>query len=110
MSNGFPCHLAAVLQFPRGTGEVLSDYFVFSVMQLRAGCLKRPAELAIRRLTDIDLRSGRMREQHNFFARRRLNRIRNVGPNLFLGRIRSLCRCSRGSKHDDAESNDRSSN
>src|SRR5271170_1561177 len=100
--DGLPRHLAAVFEFPRGTGKVLSDHFVFSIMQLRVGSLERPTELAIDRgLAGIDLRTSRMREQHNFFAGGRLNRIRNVRAILFYRSVFGLRARERGSKDKD---------
>ena len=80
MRGRFSDDLAAISQLPGRPGGVVSDYFIFPVMQLGVGSLEYPIELAIRAsLAGIDLRPGRVRVEDNFFARRNLNRIRNVG-------------------------------
>ena len=63
---------------------MLSDHFVFSIVKFRLRRFERPTELAVRRgLAGVDLRSSRVREQNNFFARGRLNRVGHVRRNFF---------------------------
>ena len=63
---GFAGDFAAIFQLPGGTGEMLSDHFIFAVVQVGVGSLERPSEFAVRRgLAGIDLRAGGVRVDDN---------------------------------------------
>src|ERR1700722_8096895 len=67
---------------------MLSDHFVFAVVQFRIGCLKRPSDFSVcRSLARVDLRTCGMSVHDDFQSRRDLNRVRNIGSGF------SLCGC-----------------
>ena len=86
---------------------MLSNHFVFSIVKFCFGCFQRPTELALSRsLAGIDLRSSRMREQNNFLARGRLNRVGHVRRDLFYRSIFGLRTRDCGSQHESADPDD----
>ena len=67
---------------------MMSDHFVFAVVQVGIGSFEGPTEFAIRRgLAGIDLRAGRVSVDDDVQSGWHLNCIRNVGRGLF-GRSR----------------------
>jgi hypothetical protein len=84
-----------------------SNYFVVAIVKLRLGRFQCPSEFAVRRgLAGIDLRSGRVRQQNNFFARGSLNRIRNIGLGLLLRSIFRLGTCECSPENEGSEPGD----
>lgn len=66
VGHSFAGDLTSVSQPPGGTCGMMSDYFVFAIVQIRVGALEGPAELAVRGgLASVDLRSGRVRVYDN---------------------------------------------
>jgi len=67
---------------------MLSDHFVFAVVQFRIGRLERPSEFAVcRSRARVDLRTSGMSVHNDLQSRRDLNRVRNIGRGF------SLCGC-----------------
>jgi hypothetical protein len=86
VGDGFTGDLAAIGQLPTGTGEMAADDFALIIFQFRVGRFERPRELAIGSgLAGVDLRSGRVSEQHDVLAGRSLNRVWNLGRRNHLG-------------------------
>lgn len=88
--RGFAADFAAVLQFPCGqlrcrVGEVLSDDFVFAIVQFCVGPFERPIELAVGvGLAGVNLRSLGMDEQNGLQSAGNGDRIGNVGRGFVL--------------------------
>jgi hypothetical protein len=73
-------------------------------VKFRLGRFERPTKLAVSSgLASVDLRSGCVREQNNFFARWRLNRVGHVRPLFFHGSVFGLRTGDCGSQHENAD-------
>ena len=59
LRGGFAGDGAAIFQFPRWAGGMLSDHFVMAIAQLRVGTFQRPTETITGcSLAGVDLRAG----------------------------------------------------
>jgi len=73
---------------------MLSDHFVFAVVQFRIGRLERPSEFAVCcSLARVDLRTSGMSVHDDFQPSRDLNRVRNIGRGFSLCGCLSCCGC-----------------
>src|SRR5271156_668783 len=85
VSHGFACDFATVFQLPCGTGRMLSNHFIFAIVQFGIRSLQRPTIFSVRpSLAGIDLTPRGMGVHRNLQARRRLDRIRDVRSRLIL--------------------------
>lgn len=104
---GLARDLAAIFQFPGGSGGMLPDYFIFSVTEFGLGRFEYPTELAIGcGLAGVDLRSRSMCIQDNLRAGGRLDAVGNIRRSVFLRRIFRLGMRHAHPENEDAKSQD----
>src|SRR5215471_14147435 len=94
--GGFPSDLAAILQFPCRSGDVLADHLVFPILQLGFRSLECPVVFACGvALARVYLRTRGVYKQPWLTALGNRDRVGNIRSQFLVGRI-FLCARDQG--------------
>ena len=81
LATALPSDAAAVIRFPRRSGEMFAEGFAVFVEELGVGSFQRPRKFRGAFLADVDLIALRMNLKKKLFVGRRLE----LGRNLLRG-------------------------